>query len=145
MVSIFKTQCSFSPPASSERRGGERARNGEQHMISTWECRNSEFISRDTLKESNRGEGGRQAGSARGAQKERESKKRRKRNREREGGREGGRGRREKGKSKKRQGVRERERGVKEQTLHVAVEGMICLWRGTNSQVRAASCAFRLL
>lgn len=88
MVSIFKTQCSFSPPASSERRGAERARSGEQHMISTWECRNSEFISRDTLKESNRGEGGRRAGSAQGAQKERESKKRRKRNREREGGRE---------------------------------------------------------
>lgn len=141
MVSIFKTQCIFSPPASSERRGGERAKNREQHMISTWECRNSEFISRDTLKESNCGEGGRQAGSARGAQKERESKKRRKRNR----GREGGRGRREKGKSKKRPRESERERGVKEQTLHVAVEGMICLWRGTNSQVGATLCAFRLL
>ena len=30
----------------------------------------------------------------------------------------------------------EGESGVKEQTLHVAVEGVIPLWRGTNSQVR---------
>lgn len=45
------------------------------------------------------------------------------------GGREG-----EKGKSKKR--LTERERGVKEQRLHVAVEEMIWIWRGINSQVR---------
>lgn len=41
---------------------------------------------------------------------------------------------REKGKSKKRQ--RGGESGVREQRLHVAVEGVLWLWRGTNSQVR---------
>jgi len=52
-----------------------------------------------------------------------------------EGGREGVRERltREEGSLKK---GREGESGVKEQTLHVAVEGVIPLWRGTNSQVR---------
>lgn len=51
-----------------------------------------------------------------------------------EGGREGG---RERG-TREREVQRERERvsGVKEQTLHVAVEGVMWLWRGTNSQVR---------
>ena len=39
-------------------------------------------------------------------------------------------------KKTERERERERESGVIEQTLHVAVEGVIWLWRGTNSQVR---------
>lgn len=137
MVSIFKTQCCFSLLVWSEEREGKREKEERkrerqmQHMISTWGCRNSEFISKTHWRNQTREREGEQR-----AQKERESKKRRKRNRGRGRGREG----REKGKSKKRQRVRERERGEREwsqeQTLHVAVEGVIWLWRGTNSQVR---------
>lgn len=53
---------------------------------------------------------------------------------QREGEREGVR-EQEGGKKGRLKKGRERESGVKEQTLHVAVEGVIRLWRGTNSQV----------
>lgn len=92
-------------PKRGHRREGVR---WMQHMISTWGCRNSQFISKTHWRKESGGRGT-------------------------EGGREG----REKGKSGKKTGrERERERGVKEQTLHVAVEGVILLWRGTSSQVR---------
>ena len=131
MVSIFKTQCCFSLLVSSEEKRGkkkervrEREKRGKreqwmQHMISTWGCRNSEFISMTHWRNQT---GEREGGRAEGARKERGRKKRRKRNRGREGGRERERGER-KGSPKKdrergreRERERERESGVKEQT-----------------------------
>ena len=160
MVSIFKTQCCFSLLVSSEEKRGkkkervrEREKRGKreqwmQHMISTWGCRNSEFISMTHWRNQT---GEREGGRAEGARKERGRKKRRKRNRGREGGRERERGER-KGSPKKdrergreRERERERERVESKSRLHVAVEGVIWLWRGTNSQVRQSVSPDELL
>ncbi|MEQ2304939.1 hypothetical protein AMECASPLE_032356 [Ameca splendens] len=96
-------------------------------MISTWGCRNSEFISRERNK------------ARRGRENQEPERKERvrgggKRNPVREKERE--RLTAEEGSLKKvaREGGRERESGVKEQRLHVAVEGAIPSWRGTNFQ-----------
>lgn len=107
-----------------EERG--RARKGEQHMISTWGCRNSDFISgthwrnqtveRETETERVR-VGGRESPKGKG-----ESEKWRKRNRGRE-------------REKVKKGSPKKDR-VRELRLHVAVEGMVWIWRGTSSQVR---------
>lgn len=97
MVSIFKIQCCFSLSVSSEERAGKEREREEQHMISTWGCRNSEFISKTHWRD--------QTGEREGAQKERESTKRRKRNR----GREGERDERKGSPKKDREGERERE------------------------------------
>ncbi|KAK2893922.1 hypothetical protein Q8A73_016406 [Channa argus] len=124
--------------------------NRDQPVLEQEEQRKSHLspVPQDTLKGSNWREQGRERGRDRQrereqkAWKEKESEERRKRNRGREGGRER-RTRERKGSPKKdreREGERERERereskcGVKEQTLHVAVEGVIWLWRETNSQ-----------
>lgn len=118
-------------PCQREERG--RARKGEQHMISTWGCRNSDFISGTHWRNQT-------------AETEREGEPERKGwewEVEEEEQREG------EGAS----GVEEREvlkKRVRELRLHVVVEGMVWIWRGTSSQVRL-SCQprwrarFRLL
>lgn len=102
-----------------------RASKGEQHMISTWECRNSEFISGTHWRnQTAEREWRRERNSPKGKA---ESEKWRKRNRGRE--RESGEEERE---VLKKEGVSR----VRELRLHVVVEGMVWIWRGTSSQVR---------
>lgn len=123
MVSIFKTQCCFSPfgPVRGKR-GEERGR-----VSNIWSA-HGDVVIQTSL-----------AGHTEGIKPWRE------REREREGGRESPKGKGESQKWRKRNRGRERERvkkgspkkdRVRELRLHVAVEGMVWIWRGTSSQVR---------
>lgn len=66
----MRLQCSVLGPGREEERGRTGEEKGEkQHMISTWECRNSEFISRghtEGIKPQREKERGREGGRARG-------------------------------------------------------------------------------
>lgn len=105
-----------------------RARTGQQHMISTWECRNFKFISGTHWRN--------QTAEREGRREQREPERKAEAERGRRGGRgtEGGRGR--VGEEEREVLKKERVSGVRELRLHVLVEGMVWLWRETSSQVR---------